>query len=337
MFNMFKKITIAIFSLIVSIIISELILPFIRQPIKEIESVYDYTQFNINYGLEFKPNYNYKEFGYGGKTDSFGFYSPPISLEKKGKRLAFMGDSYTIAPGIAMEDNFPYKVSKKLSKDYKNLDYLTAAIGGLSPLSNKFIYQKKVSQFNPDIVIYQSFDNDIGDDYIFAYSQYYAKIKVWNSIPPYLRNSMIVQQLIIAATEYLTSSYESFYEDKKNIIKDNPKKVWDEYSRPSLDELLKISKENGAKFILVYIPSGQVFPNEYIGKPLEKKYILASLLKDWAKENKVPFVDMYDDFIKRNTEEFNEIFLPEEKGFHLTREGADLLSEKLFHVVRQSL
>jgi|SRR3989344_1770167 len=337
MSDMYKKIVILIFSLIASLILCELFLRIIREPIQEIESVYDYTQLNINYGLEFKPKYNYKEFGYGGKTDSLGFYSPQISLEKRGKRIAYIGDSYIIAPGIALEENFPYKVSKKLSQEYKNLDYLAAAIGGLSPFSNKFIYQKKISQFKPDIVIYQSFDNDIGDDYIFAYSEYFAKIKVWNSVPPFLKNSMVVQQLIVFATGYFRSSYELFYEDTKEVIKDDPEKVWNEYSKPSLDELLRIVRESGAKFILVYIPSGQVFPNEYIGKPLEKKYILAALLKEWAKENKVPFVDMYDDFLKRNTEEFNEIYLPEGKGFHLTREVADLLSDKLYHVVRQNL
>ncbi len=315
---------------------AEIFLRIIKKPINQIESVYHHTQFNINHGLEFKSNYKYEAYGYEETSNSFGFYSPPISLGKKGKRIAYIGDSYSVGPGISLEENFPHKVSSKL-KEKIDLDYLVAAVPGTSPFSNKFILKNKVIKFKPDIVVYQSFDNDIADDYIFAYSQYHAKLKVWNSVPSYLRNSILIQRLILISGDLLTKKYSEIYESTKSIIKKYPEKVWNEYSKPSLNEILKISKENNAKLIILHIPSGLVFPNEHIGQPLEKKYILGKFLEEWAKENKVPFIDMYDDFVKRNTEEFNEIYLPGEKGFHLTREGADIVSRKLYDTIRDEL
>lgn len=312
----------------------EFILRRSKKPINEIESVYHYSQFNINYELELKPNYNYEESGYGGKVNSYGFYSPSILVDKQGKRVAYMGDSYTFGLGLSLEDNFTYKVSKKLKDENRISDYLVAATAGMSPFQNQFIYKNKVSRFKPDIVVYQAFDNDISDDYMFAYSQYHAKIKVWNSVPAFLRGSMIVQQIMIIATEHLTKAYDSFYKETKEVINDNPEKVWEEYTKPSLDEILSLARENEAKLVLLYIPAGKVFANEYIGIPLEERYILNTLLKQWTKENKVSFVDMYDDFLKRNTEKFNEIYLPEERGFHLTSEGADMVSERLYSLLK---
>lgn len=331
------RVFIFLFSFILSLLLGEVLLRMSKKPINEIESVYTYTQLNINYGLEFMSNIDYEEYGYGGKVNSYGFYSPPISIEKKGKRIAYIGDSYSIAPALSSEDNFPYKVSKRLIDENRISDYLVAAIPGTSPLQNKFIFKNKVSRFNPDIVVYQAFDNDISDDYVFAYSQYHARIKVWNSVPTFLRESMIVQQIMIITTERLTKAYDSFYKETKEIIDDNPEKVWEEYTKPSLDEILSLARKNGAKLVLLYIPTGKVFVNEYIGKPLEERYILNTLLKQWTKENKVSLVDMYDNFLKRNTEEFNEIYLPEEKGFHLTKEGADMVSERLYNLLKNQI
>jgi hypothetical protein len=332
-----KNLLISLFTSIVVLVmlltLTELVLYLIKKPIPRVESVYSYVQFNIDYGLEFKPNHVYNEYDSGGKVNSHGFYSPEIVEEKKFKRLAFIGDSYTIGPGLNQEENYPHQVYKKLKEKDPELEYLVSAIGGLSPFQNKFIYKEKIMKFKPDILIYQLYDNDIGDDYIFSLSPYYARMQVWSHVPPLLRKSMLVQQFMIIAADWRTREYEKKYNSTQKIILDNPKKIWEEYTKPSLDEMLEMSRQQGAKFVLLYLPSGYSFIEYNSDKPAPEGYILEGLTRKWAVENKVPYVSMYEEFKTVDTEELNELYLPEEKGYHLNKVGTDLVFNELNKII----
>src|SRR5258706_7179037 len=146
-------------TLCISLILAEIIVEHIKKPILTVEDISQYGQFNLNYGMEFKPNFLYSEYGVKYRTDSHGFYSPEISKSKKGPRIAYLGDSYSVGPGVQTEKYYPYVVSNQLKKKYKNLDYLVAAIGGQSPFPESIIFKKKVLPFNPDLVVYEEFDD----------------------------------------------------------------------------------------------------------------------------------------------------------------------------------
>lgn len=317
------------------LLVAEIVIRLFKKPLEVIESTSSYAQFNLETGMEFKPNYLYKEYGVTYRVDSRGFYSPELAKEKKGVRIAYLGDSYSIGPGIPAKKNFPFVVSNELKKKYKNLDYFVAAIGGQSPLQELNIFKQKALPLKPDLVVYEEFDEDIRRDYIYNYSLRFTRLKVWNNVPNWLKQSALVQQAMILAMNFLGERNLAYYEKTQQFPVKNPEEAWKKYTKPSLDEMLRLTREHRAQFVLLYIPKGSSFKNEYIDFKPEGRYILSELSRKWAKKNNVPYVNMYDEFVKHNTEKYNELYLPSEKGFHLTEFAASLTSKKLFEVVNK--
>lgn len=332
--NFFISIILFLFSFLVMFVLAEIIISTIKPPLKKIESVSDFVQFNIHYGLEPKPNIEYKEYGYKVKVNSKAVYGDEISKEKNGLRIAYLGDSYSVGPGIDFKKNYPYLINKKIQSRHPKADFLIGGIGGSSPFQQKFIYQTKIASYKPDIVVYELFDNDIGDDYIFRYSQYFARIQVYNAVPNFLRNSKLVQQLMILAMNQLESYYKYKYETTKHIMAKNPDEIWKKYTEPAMNQMLQLSREQKSKFIVIYIPSGWTFNDEYTAGPThDKKYILEKASADWARRHGIPYTNMRSILSKYNTTGLNELYLPGDKGYHLTTLGASLVADKTYDLI----
>ncbi len=324
-----------ILSISLVLVITELVLRNYPDPLKPVESVSDYYQFNIETGLEPKPNVKYNEYGFDVEINKNGFFGPEIPLEKKGLRLAFLGDSYSDGPGIDFKDNYPYKLTEKIREQSgKEVDFVIGGFGGSSPLGQKVVYEKKIQPYHPDVVVYELYDNDVRDDYVYSLSSYAARLKAHSMIPQFLRGSRISKFVEASLAKGITRFYEQKYEKTKSILETRPDEVWEKYTKPSLDEMLAKSKVNNSKFVLFYIPSGWEFDNEYAeNKKGTTRFFLASAASSWASAHEVPFVDMYDWFIPYNTEQINEIYLPGEKGYHLNEFGASLVTDQLEKVV----
>ncbi len=319
------------------IVIIEIVLGRLSSHIPEIESVHDYTQFNISYGLEPKPNLNYPEYGFSVRTNEWGMYSPNIPLEKKLTRMAFLGDSYSVGPGIDYKDNFPYKVTENLKKHFDDIDYFVAGLGGSSAAPQALLFEKKYLKFKPDIVVYELYD-DIRRDYYWNYGPYLSKIKVWNSVPPPLRKFNIMQQFMKIATTWNTKKNEEYYERTKEIMDEDPKKAWDLYTASALSRIYSITQENNIKFFLVCLPNGYQFNDEYKEGPAESKISPnCENANIWAKENSVPYLDAYPHLEKLNTEALNELYLDESRGYHLTATGTAVVSDQITSMIIKSM
>lgn len=308
----------------------EIIFRFVGSPLKVINKTSD-IQFNLNYGWEFIPNSQYESYGFKYKINSLGLYSPEINKEKKGLRIAYLGDSYTIGPGIGFYDNYPFLVTENLEKKLnKNIDFLIGGIQGSSPTQQEEIYKKKIQQYNPDVVVYELFYNDIDDDYIFNFSDYHARMQVYSFVPEILRRSRFVQRLIVLSSSILSKYYSSVYQEDDASNPITKKLKWDKYTIPALDKMLNQARQHKTKFVLFYIPVGWEFNNEYeANRKAQKRFFIYKVAGEWAKKNNVPYIDMYDTFLKNNTEKTNELYLPADKGSHLTTLGTSLITEEL--------
>jgi len=330
--------TIFVVSFFLFLTVAEGALRLSKEPIKEIVSIYDFFQFNINYGIELKPHYTFNGIiGKEGTTDSHGFCGPKLEKKKPDLRIAYVGDSYTIAPGIRFADNYPYLATRGLSKVHPSIDYICAGVGGSSPSQQTRIIEQKLLQHQPDVIVYQLHDNDLEDDYVFAYSQYLSHMKVWEQVPPNLRRSMIVQQLMQIKIESDKRNNEQIYEQTKSIISENPKYIWDRYTRPALEQITKITSEHDIRFVILHIPAGTAFENEYTHAPSENLYILHDLLTQWTKESNIPFISTYEQLLAQNTETYHELYLPEERGYHLTEKGAKIVSTQVEEILTKIL
>ena len=86
--------------------------------------------------------------------------------------------------------------------------------------------------------------------------------------------------------------------------------------------------------MVFYIPGGIEFENEYLGKKYEGRSFIPDLVQDWAQKNEVPFIDMTSTFAAYNTDQFNELYLPEERGYHLTEFATSLVAKSILESVR---
>lgn len=323
-------------SLFISLLFAELVIIKLKKPtpIIEVEPVGDYYQFNIKNGIEPKPDLKYKDYGIEASINKDGFYGPEIAKDKKGLRLAFMGDSYSIGPGIHFEENYPYLVHKKVKERFPNSDYIIGGLGGSSPFQQNIIFSNKIVRYNPDVVIYQLYDNDISDDFIFNYSQYYSRMKVFNSVPRFLMKSKLVKHMMIISMENLTKINRAYYESHKDLVADNPSLLWNRFSEPALDDMFNRTRRMGAKFILFYIPYGKEFDDEYEAGPSQKEpSVIHKNAKKWALKRRIPFIDMHDRFMEHNTSKLNELYLPSERGYHLTPFAANLVADEVYKLL----
>jgi len=329
-----------IVSIAFTLILGEFVLRDSWILVKEAEPISDRVQFNIHWGLEPLPGLKYKEYGFTVRTNKHSMYGPEIPKLKKGMRVAYLGDSYTVGPGIPFKKNYPTLATQALKKDFGDeLDMVIGAIAGSSPSQQKIILEKKILNFEPNLIIYEAFANDVKDDVAFNHSSYLARIHAYKYMPKVLLNLRSVQHATVFFSEQL-SRYWRWQLTKSSQL--TLKEKWENYSKPALDKILNIAESNNIKFILIWIPDGTVFTHEYGPQvleqaPLQAKHALLvqGLISQWAEENNVSYVNMYETLLQHNTLEPNELYLPQELGYHLTEFAASLVAKKIINLVRE--
>ena len=270
--------------------VAEILFRYVGSPIREIESIYVSYQFNINYGIEPKPNLKYMEYGEQVSTNKNAMFGPETPIHKNGVRVAYLGDSYTVGPGIAFEKNYPFLVTQALKTHFhEDVDMVIGGIAGSSPFQQKFIFEKKILPYSPDIIICEMYFNDISDDFIFRYSSYFARMNIYANTPKFLLKSKFIQQFVVVLMEQLTRFYKYKYDHAKNILNEKPEEVWEKLTKPALDRMLQLANDHEAKFFLVLIPYQDDFANERKSNaPAQKRTFLSNVTFQWAKENQVP-------------------------------------------------
>ena len=175
------KIELFCLTLVLSLTIAEIGLRFLT-PDNRIENLHNYFRFNSKFGIEPIPNLDYQEYGKHVITNSQAFFGPEIDKPKQKKRLVFLGDSYTIGPGIERDQNYPSLITEALKTNGLDMEMITAGMGGSSPLAEYFWLKHKVLPLHPDAVVLQLYSNDARDDYYFRHSRYYARIKIYEFV-----------------------------------------------------------------------------------------------------------------------------------------------------------
>ncbi len=318
----------------------EMVFHYIGIPLKEIESISGSNRFNIHWGIEPNPSITYEEYGFLVSTNKGAMFGPEVQKLKKGMRVAFLGDSYTVGPGISFKKNYPTLVTQVLKKHFGNeTDMVIGGIAGSSPSQQKFIFERKILQYAPDLIVYETYPNDLMDDFNFHYSSYRARINTYSNIPKILLKSRIFQNIAVFLAEQFTKINKNQNDKLKKGFSRKSEEIWEKFTKPAFDDMLQLARSHYVKFFLVQIPDGIVLKNEY-GLHYPARYERSTFLQQatyqWAKENDIPYVDMYETFLEHNTPKLNELYLPEEKGYHLTEFGASLTAQKISQLILNS-
>lgn len=336
---MIKKIVVRCVLITVSVAMSLVVLEFFLKDTpfstKPIVSVHNYSQFNIAYGIEPKPKLNYEEYGVRVKTNSHATFGPELKTDKT-LSIFHLGDSYSAGPGIAYKKNYPYLLQEKINaQSSSKYQSVILGMGGSSPLQQAYIYKKKLTNLRPSLTIYELYQNDLGDDYIFYYSGYRAKIQSYEAFPKILLQSKTGNMLFTFLSDQLSKRYVKKYEETKDIISKDPKYVWDLTMKNGLNEIKTISEEKKSPLIIFYIPSGWDFDNEYASAPAKLRDSWPAYVEKWARQNNIPYYNFYSDFKEQNTEQLNELYLDIDHGYHLTEKGTKIVADKLFEIITQ--
>ena len=305
-----------------------------KQPKKfqEVYPVHNFSQFNIHYGIEPIANLDYEEYGVRVKTNSYATFGPEIDKEKP--IIIQLGDSFTAGPGIPYEKNYPFLLQEKLnSVQQKNFQTVILGMGGSSPLQQKFVFQRKLSELKPTYVIYELYANDPRDDYSFFYSNYMAKMMVYEKFPQWFLKTAIGDRVYTFISDQKFKQNDKTYNSKIDLVEKEPQRIWEDYTEPSLKAIKNEAERRGGKFILFNLPLGWELDNEYATKAAEPRIKMAEYVKEWSAKNNVLFIDMYDTFIASNSAQLNELYLDGDHGYHLTEKGAALTADKLFELV----
>jgi len=98
--------------------------------------------------------------------NSFGFRSPPISLEKPAGRLrlAFLGGSTTYCAEVSSDEmTWPYLVVAETKKRFPDLDidFINGAVPGYSTAGLRPYFEGRIARFHPDVIVIYEAANDL--------------------------------------------------------------------------------------------------------------------------------------------------------------------------------
>lgn len=95
-----------------------------------------------------------------------GFRDIDHDLQKKGLRIAVLGDSFVAANQVDFEDNFHQLLQQSLNDTgLSNAEVLNYGVSGYSTAQSYKVYQDYAAKYSPDVVVYALFmGNDIGDN-----------------------------------------------------------------------------------------------------------------------------------------------------------------------------
>lgn len=98
------------------------------------------------------------------RTNSAGMRDQEYSLEKPAGtwRIAFVGDSFTFAPGVSIEDAFHSRVEDRLNESGRGLTYecLSFGVPGYGADDYAVVIEKKVLAYDPDLIFICLCGND---------------------------------------------------------------------------------------------------------------------------------------------------------------------------------
>ena len=331
-----KNVFLIFCSFIVSIVLAEILLSVFNLPdlnYPYIKDIGAYRRFDSLHGIEPLPNVQYEEYGVTVKTSENATYGSTINIKKNGYRLAFLGDSYTVGPGIEFCDNYPSLILTefKNKQKAKKVDMILGAIAGSSPCAQVVMLKNKIGKYNPDLIIYQLYDNDMYDDNLFLHSNYKIEIDKYKTVPELFFKFRTTKILIDGY--YSAVSLINQKKNNSNIVEMHH--YWDKYTAVCLEEIIHYAKKRDIPLVLLYISSACYLDKADYELSICENLPSMDCMEPWiielSKKNNVELVNMVPVFNKINTEKLYELYLPAERGYHLNKYAADIVAKTIMN------
>ena len=107
-------------------------------------------------------NHQHRDFLAGYQTNRYGFRGEFKSLgDHDGRRVAFLGDSFTFGLGVNDHETFIHRLNEKAPEKH----YLNFAVPGYSTDQQYLLLRRRVFNFRPDVVVLVTYlGNDLFDN-----------------------------------------------------------------------------------------------------------------------------------------------------------------------------
>ncbi len=292
---------------------------------------------------------------YTTKTNSLGFrdrINRKIPLKTEKKRLVFIGDSVTEGLGLNYEDTFVGLIENALKEKHsilnagvtsyspiiywKKIDYLINKVG---LQFDELIVYLDVSDIQDEASIYKLNDSDVASGFKGAVSErkkilQSELIKENTILWAWLRSLRKKEKPAIPRESIFSKKETQTYENSINLNRGSwtfDENIYKEYGEKGLnlsaiymENLLETLKTNDIKMTLAIYPwPGQIFYDNVNSKH-------AVFWENWAKKNKVKFVNHFIDFFLSKNEfgaikTIEKYYIPGD--VHLNTKGNILIKE----------
>lgn len=213
-------------------------------------------------------------YGVNIKTNSFGFRDNEYAVEKKKKRILFIGDSFTLGWGVKFDSIYSKLLEKQLASQGYEYEVINTGIGNYNSRMECELFKLKGLQFRPDIVVLMYFVNDAEPVPVISNLEYsfISKSYLFAFLFDKIQKIKVLSKSDFNWKDY----YGSFYREGSQTLPDN---------RAALNEIATICKRGGIKTLYVNIPELHQL----------KDYPLANVtdyVRSVAEENQIPFLDL---------------------------------------------
>lgn len=322
------------------------------------------------YFSSLKPNsvcqFATTEYDVSLKTNNHGFISDKdTKLEKPSgvRRIAFIGDSYTLGQGVEQNQSYPSIVGNMLNQRGFNTEVVNASTTGLGIDWYYLRLKEKIIDFKPDIVVVGVYlGNDLADldhttwDHVDNLglptklsnaNEYIDRdgTKRSKTIPvryklPILRN---LHTFIFLAERFGGPFYPTvLLNGHPCMLKPDCKELDQNINKTVflLEGMNKLALDHNFTLLVVLIPWENQLPRHILEKSLvnffaksENRHNLSDKIALQLKEKSIPYLDLLDAFEAYKGDE--PIFYPQDR--HWTKVGHEIAAEAIIPVLESML
>ena len=327
----------------------------------------DLQKYDLDSDIGYRPRANAitkltgPEFNITTKTNSKGLVDYEQDYDFSGLTIAALGDSFTEASHVNIDEGFPKILEKKLRAKEKNIRVVNCGIGNTGTDQQYIFLQKECIKYHPNIVLLNFYvGNDFANNYaslIYGYEngklidRRPIKYSIFQKIFHYLNtrlhivklvenvflNNGATRKLLINAGLYKNREPYQYDISLQDLYFINSELAGIGYNKTFLifDELINYTRSNNIKLIVALLPTKEqvdkrkynehffIYYNSSIKINITHPNIL---LENYLLQKNVIYTDLLPYFKKEN--ENNTFYF--EKDEHFNSEGHNLAAEVIY-------
>lgn len=331
----------------------------------------DLQKYNLDQDIVHSPRPNTvtrlsgPEFTVVRATNSKGLVDYEYNYEFDGFTIVALGDSFTEASQVSLEEGFPKILEKKLKAGYEQIRVVNCGIGNTGTDQQMIFLQKECIKYHPNIVMLNFY---IGNDFANNYASLvtgYEKGKLTDKRPVKFSRFQRFFHFLntrshfvkLAENIFLNSDFTRKFLFKIGLYKttgepyDNPISLQHVFFMKNeisdigynktlliMDKLINYTKSQNAQLIVTIIPTREQVDNSKFKEHFEiyKKINISvnmtypnAILADYLKRNKIIAIDLLPDFKAENIN--NTFYFNEDEHFNKIghQMAADVIFERL--------